>query len=50
MSRMQKYWAITKCFGLSPSITGLFSPADFYPLHLTIHKLVFSVLLTKEDN
>ena len=41
--------AITKCVDLRPSVTYLLSPADFCLLHATIHKLVLSVLLTKEE-
>ena len=42
--------AITKFVYLCPSITDLIPPADFRLLHVTMHKLLFSVLLTKEDN
>ena len=42
--------AITKCFDLCPSVIELSSPSDFCLLHLSILKLVFSALLTKEDN
>ena len=41
---------ITKYVHLCPSVTDIFSSAGFSLLHLTIYKLVFSVLLTKEDN
>ena len=45
------FGAITNCVDdLCPSVTDLFSPADFWPLHLTSHKLVFSALLAREDN
>ena len=42
--------AIMKCASLCPSVSDLFPPADFCLLHLTVDKLVFSVLLTKKDN
>ena len=41
--------AITICVDLCLSVTD-FSPVDFCLFHLTLYKVVFSALLTKEDN
>ena len=41
---------MSNCADLYPSVTELFSPTNFFLLHLATHTLVFSVLLTKEDN
>ena len=42
--------AAMKCVDLCPSETDLVSPAEFCLLRPTIHKALFSILLTKEDN
>ena len=39
-----------KCIDLCRLVTDLLLPANFCLLQLTIHKLMLSVLLTKEDN